>query len=176
METEQKNIANWAATAGKAERIAEFKYPYADVFFVSIAYASRFVLNQIRQLAAEPYTDRRTRTREERLDDGKLQLGYAERIIKGWRGFNVGKLEKIIPGTLDEAIASYEEAKKKNPELKVPSVEEIKKMKVDYSVQTAQTILSNSVDFMNWVVEIAGNAENYSAVAAKKKKEYENLD
>jgi len=175
MKPEQKDIASWAAKAGKTERIAEFQYPYIDGFYVQVAYGSRFVLNQIRQLAAEPYTDRRTRTREEKLNDEKLQLGYAERIVKGWRGLTVAQLDRLIPGTIDEAVAQYEEEAKKNPTVKVPPLTEIEKIVVEYSIATAVSILGNSIDFMNWVVDTAGDADRYSEVAVQKQSEHENL-
>jgi len=175
MKPEQKDIAGWAAKAGKTERIAEFQYPFIDGLYVQIAYGSRFVLNQIRQLAAEPYTDRRTRTREEKLNDEKLQLGYAERIVKGWKGLTVGLLDRLIPGTIDEAVAQYEEQAKKNPDFKVPPLEEIIATTVEYSIPTAMSILGNSIDFMNWVVDTAGDSDRYSEMATRKQKEFENL-
>lgn len=177
MKPEQKDIASWAAKAGKTERIAEFQYPYIDGFCVQIAYGSRFILNQIRQLAIEPHTDRRTQTEEEKLNDEKLHLGYAERIVKGWKGLTVGALDRLIPGTIDVAVASYEAEAKKNPEFKVPPLTEIIETIVEYSVPTATSILSNSIDFMNWVVKVAGDADRYSQVAVQKQeeKEFKNL-
>lgn len=175
MKPEQKDIALWAAKAGKTERIAEFQYPYIDGFYVQVAYGSRFVLNQIRQLAAEPYTDRRTRTKEEKLNDEKLQLGYAERIVKGWRGLTVGVMDRLIPGTIDEAVAQYEEEAKKNPDFKVPPLTEIIETIVEYSIPTAASILGNSVDFMNWIVDVAGDSDCYSEMATQKQKEFDNL-
>lgn len=175
MKLEQKDVALWATKAGKTERIAEFQYPYIDGFFVQIAYGSRFVLNQIRQLAVEPYTDRRTRTQEEKLNDEKLHLGYAERIVKGWKGLTVGVMDRLIPGTIDEAVIQYEEQAKKNPDFKVPPLTEIIETVVEYSIPTAMSILSNSIDFMNWVVEVAGDSNRYSEVATQKQKEFENL-
>ena len=177
MKPKQKDVATWIAKAGKTEQTREFEYPYGGTvgFHVTIAFGSRFILNQIRQLAAEPYTDRRTRTREEKLNDEKLQLGYAERIVKDWRGLTVGKLENFIPGTVDEAIEQYEEAAKENSDIKVPSVEEIKAIEVEYSVETAAQILGNSIDFMNWIVDVAGEAKNYAKVGTQKEKDYKNL-
>jgi len=175
MKPDQKDVAAWVSKAGKTEQIGEFQYPYLPDFFVTVAFGSRFILNQIRQLAVEPYTDRRTRSREERLNDEKLQLGYAERIVKGWKGMTVEKLESLIPGTIDVATEQYKKAKEANPELKSPSLNDIKKIEVEYSVPTAAQILGNSIDFMNWIVEIAGDSANYAKVGARKEGEYKNL-
>jgi len=171
----EKDIATWITKAGKTERIAEFQYPYLDGFYVDIAYASRFQLNQIRQLAAEPYTDRRTRDEKERYNEDKLNLGYAERIVKGWRGLTVGTLDGLIPGSFDQAKAQIEEDSKKKSEAKALSDDDIRDMEVMYSVETTVAILSSSVDFVNWIVDTAGDAKRYSSMAAKKKEEYENL-
>jgi len=174
-EVKQKDIASWIQKAGKTEQIREFQYPYLADFYVKIAFGSRAILNQIRQLALEPYTDRRTRSREERLNDEKLQLGYAERIVKDWRGLDVGKLDGLIPGTTDAAVEQYKLAKEQNPELVTLPLEDIKKVEVVYSIETATELMGNSIDFMTWVVEMAGNAENYAKIGAQKEKEYENL-
>lgn len=175
MKLDKKDVNAWISKAGKSEQIKEFQYPYIRELYVEVAHASRFTLNQIRQLAAEEYTDRRTRTKEEKLNEDKVNLGYAERIVKGWRGLNAKMLDELIPGTLDEAEFQYAEHKKENPDFKIPSREEIGKTEVEYSVDTAFEIITNSVDFMSWVLDISGNAELYSKVGEKKKEEYENL-
>jgi len=177
MKLEKKDIGSWISRAGKSEQIKEFQYPYFKnkVFFVDVAHASRFTLNQIRQLAAEEYTDRRTRTKEEKLNEDKVNMGYAERIVKGWRGLDVKGLDGLIPGTIDEAVFQFEEHKKTNPDFKVPSREEIGKTEVEFSVETAFEIINNSADFMSWILDISSNAELYSKVGEKKKEEYENL-
>jgi len=177
MKLEKKDIGSWISKAGKSEQVKEFQYPYSKtkLFFVEIAFASRFTLNQIRQGAVEEFTDRRTRTKEERLNEDSVNMGYAERIIKGWRGLDVKGSDELIPGTLDEAVFQFEEQKKKDPTFVVPSREDIGKTEVEFSVDTAFNIISNSVDFMSWILDISGNAEHYSRVAAKKQEEYENL-
>jgi len=175
MKLEKKDVSSWINKAGKSEQIKEFQYPYIKNLFVEVAHASRFNLNQIRQLAAEEFTDRRTRSKEERLNEDKVNMGYAERIVKGWRGMDVKVLDALIPGTIDEAVFQFEEQKKKDPEFKIPSREDIGKTEVDFSVDTAFEIITNSVDFMSWILDISGNSELYSKIAAKKQEEYENL-
>ena len=175
MKLEKKDVGSWISRAGKSEQVKEFQYPYIKEFFVDVAHASRFTLNQIRQLAAEEYTDRRTRTKEEKLNEDKVNLGYAERIVKDWRGLTVRGLDELIPGTLAEAEFQFAEQKKKDPEFKVPTREEILKVEVEFSVETAFEIITNSVDFMSWILDMSGNSEHYSLVAAKKQEEYENL-
>jgi len=175
MKLEKKDIGSWISKAGKTEQIKEFQYAYIKDFFVDVAHASRFTLNQIRQLAAEEYTDRRTRTKEEKLNEDKVNMGYAERIVKGWRGLTVKGLDELIPGTLAEAELQFAEQKKKDPEFKIPPREDILKVEVEFSVETAFEIITNSVDFMSWILDMSGNSEHYSLVAVKKQAEYENL-
>jgi len=175
MKLEKKDIGSWISKAGKSEQIKEFQYPYIKAFFVEVAFASRFTLNQIRQGAVEEYTDRRTRTKEERLNEDDVNMGYAERITKGWRGLDVKGLDELIPGTLAEAEFQYAEQKKTHPDFVVPSREDILKTEVEFSVETAFEIITNSVDFMSWILDMSGNSEHYSKVGKKKEKEYENL-
>jgi len=175
MKLETKDIGSWISKAGKTEQIKEFQYPYIKEFFVDVAHASRFILNQIRQLAVEEYTDRRTRTKEEKLNEDKVNLGYAERIIKGWRGLTVKGADELIPGTFDEAEFQFAEQKKKDSTFVVPSREDILKTEVEFSIETAFEIITNSGDFMSWILDMSGNTELYSKVGGKKKEEYENL-
>ncbi len=175
MKLEKKDIGSWISKAGKSEQVKEFQYPYIKELFVDVAHASRFTLNQIRQLAVEEYTDRRTRTKEEKLNEDKVNLGYAERIVKGWRGLTVKGLDELIPGTLDEAEFQFAEQKKKDAAFVILSREDILKVEVEFSVETAFEIITNSADFMSWILDISGNTEHYSKVGEKKKEEYENL-
>ncbi len=171
-----ENISSWLSKAGKTERVAWFEYPYdIEGFSVKIAYASRFVLNQIRQQAVEIYTDRRTREKEEKINEEKLHRGYAERIIKDWKGLTLKGLDILIPGTLDEAIAEFERRKRQDPGFEAPSREEIENIEVEYSIDTAIELLNNSIDFMSWVVDMCSQPKAFASVAEKKKEEYENL-
>jgi hypothetical protein len=141
--------------AGKAERIAEFKCPYIADFFVKVAYASKFVLNQIREASTETSTNVRTREPEERLNDEKLRDEYSRRIIHGWRGLTPEKLEKILPGLELEGIEPDEE--------------------IPFSQEIALAILEVSLEFEDWVVSTAITVENFTKKLKENQKDLENL-
>jgi len=158
MSIKQEDLAGWIRKAGKRERVVELQYPYAGLndVFVSIGYASKFILQQIREAAKEFYMNPRTRQQEERLNDEKLKKEYAAFIIKGWRGMTVERLRKLVP-TLEVDAAV-------DPTTEVP-----------YSQDVALSIMEVSMDFETWIIDSAQNVENFARVAEAKKEQYENL-
>jgi len=152
---ETKNLAELIKKAGKTKRVGEFKCPYIPEFFVKIAYASKFILTNIREIARESFTNPRTREREERLNDDKLRSEYARQIIIDWRGLTGEKLQRILPG------------------LKI--VGKDKGEDIPYSSVIAEALLEVSLEFENWAIDMATDVENYSHIADGKEKELENL-
>lgn len=153
-------LAEQIKKAGRAQRVIEFQCPYIPECFVSLVFANRFVLNQIREEAREVFTNPRTRLQEERFNDVKLREAYARQIVQDWKGLTYGKLQKLIPGL---------EIKDENGKAVDMNTE------VPFSTEIAVALLSESIEFENWVVEIASNVDNYSRIAEQKKKETENL-
>jgi hypothetical protein len=150
---DNKKLAGMIRKAGKIQRTAEFECPYAKGFFVEITYASRMVLQEIRDASQE--IGYNTREREERLNEDKLNNEYVDKIIQGWRGLTPKKLAKIIPGVdYDENNADTE---------------------IKFSRDVALALLETSLDFNAWVVDTAGETENFSEINQKKDEEYENL-
>lgn len=153
-----QELAEFIRKAGKEQRVIESACPYIPEFFVSIAYASKFAMNQIREASKEVFTDfRRGREPIEQLNDEKLRSAYAEWIIKDWRGLTVEKLRQLIPGV--------ETAEKTEGEKEIP-----------YNHEIAVALLESSIEFENWVIGIATEIRNYSKIAEQKKKEIENLE
>lgn len=140
--------------AGKAQRVGEFQCPYVKDFYVKIAYASKFVMNQIRDAAKEVVSNPRTREREERLNDEKLRKEYTRQLILGWRGLTVGTLAKIVPGAISDADQAKE---------------------IPFDIETAEAILEVSLEFENWVIDVATSVDNYTSLVEQKQKEAENL-
>ncbi len=154
-------LAEQIKKAGRTQRVIEFQCPYIPECFISLAFANRFVLNQIREAAREVFTNPRTRLQEEKFNDEKLRQAYAQQIIQGWKGLTYEKLQKLIPGL---------EIKDERAEKKIDL-----KAEVPYDTAVASALLSESLEFENWVIDIASNVENYSRIAEQKKKETENL-
>lgn len=154
-------LAEQIKKAGRTQRVIEFQCPYIPECFVSLAFANRFVLNQIREAAREVFTNPRTRLQEERFNDEKLRDAYAQQIIQDWKGLTYEKLQKLIPGL---------EIQDERAEKKISLTDE-----VPFDTGVAAAMLNASIEFENWVIDIASSVENYSQIAKQKKKETENL-
>ena len=151
--TEKKDLVGLIKEAGRTQRVNEFECPYVEGFYVKLAYASKFILNQIREAARE-ITITRTGAREERLNEKKIREGYVRYVIKGWHGLTVGKLKKLLPSL---------EASGEDENREVP-----------YSPEIAEALLDASLEFDNWVASVSGEIENFVHVE-QKEKEFENL-
>ena len=155
MEQQQQDLAGLIKKAGSSQRVIEFECPFIRDFFVSIAYASKFILNQIREGARVMRSNFRTRDKEERFDDDKIRKGYCQHIIQKWRGLTGRKLQAIIPGLSVQP-------------------EDLDK-EIIFSSDVAMAILEVSLEMENWVLDVATNVDNYSNIAEEKRTELENL-
>lgn len=154
-------LAEQIKKAGKQQRVIEFQCPYIPECHVSLAFANRFVLNQIREAAREVFKNSRTGLQEERFNDEKLRAAYAQHVIQDWKGLTYEKLQKLIPG-----LEIQDERAEKKIDLKDD---------VPFDTGVAAAMLNASIEFENWVIDIASNVDNYSHIAEQKKKETENL-
>ena len=152
-----KDLIGWIKKAGESERVLEFQYPYIPNLFFLVAYASKHVLQQIREECKESFFNTRTRQPEERLNEEKMRKAYSRLIIRGWRDLTLDKLQKIVPG-----VASDKEGI--SPDIAVP-----------YEDELAAVLIQYSIEFENWVIDMATNVQNFSTVAMKKKEQFENL-
>ena len=153
-------LAEQIKKAGKIQRVIEFQCPYIPECHVSLAFANRFVLNQIREAAREVFKNPRTGLQEERFNDEKLRAAYAQHVVQSWKGLTYEKLQKLIPGLEIKDDAG----KPVNPKDDVP-----------FATDVAAAMLNASIEFENWVIDIASTVDNYSNIAEQKKKETENL-
>jgi hypothetical protein len=156
------NVAEWIRKAGREQRIVEFKCPLTKdaEFFVKISYASKFILNQIRDASKESSMNYRTRTSEEHLNDDKMRREYARQIIRDWRGLTGAVVRQIVPGS---KLLVEGSGIGKDTDL------------VPYDIETAISLLEVSIEFENWVLDTATNIENFSQISEQKEKEYSNL-
>ena len=150
------DLAEWIRKAGKSQRVVEFQYPYLPGLFISIAHASKFILQQIREIAKESFINPRTREQEDRFNDEKLRSEYCRHIINGWRGLTIATMKKIVPGLSVEGGSD-------------DSTE------IPFSHDVAMAIMEVSIEFENWVLASAMDTGNFTRVDEKKKEEFENL-
>jgi len=152
---ESKDFAGLIRKAGKAQRTSEFSCPYIKDFKVEIAYASKFVLNQIREVAREIHGNPRTGQKEERINEDKLRDEYARQIIREWKGLTPSKLADILPGV------EFKDEDGARP--------------IEFSHDVAVALLEASLEFEAWVIDIATEVKNFKHVAERQEELEENL-
>lgn len=170
-----RQLADAIKVASETKRVREFQFPFIPGFYVSVAYASKFILNQIREIAREPVVNpRRGGVEEERLNDDKLRKEYAREIIKNWRGLTLTKLSKLIPGiefTADQLKEIFPDEKTETEK----DLLALRNKEIPYSPLLGKQLMDSSIEFEGWIVDMSGNIENYSAITLQKEKELENL-
>ena len=96
---------------------------------------------KIRNQALVYKFNKRTRQREEEVDNDKFVEAYCERVIKGWKGLKVKHLPKLLPV-------------------------DISSMKVDddipYSGEEALELLKNSSIFDQFITDTVNDLDRFS--------------
>lgn len=120
------------------EKVTEVEFPDIDGFKVQLCYVGRDKMMKIRNQALVYKFNKRTRQREEEVDNEKFLDAYAEAVIKGWSGLTVKGLATLLP--IDTSGA--------NPKEEVP-----------YSHEDALLLLKNSTIFDQFVTDSLNNFE-----------------
>lgn len=120
------------------EKVTEVDFPDIDGFKVQLCYVGRDRMMKIRNQALVYKFNKRTRQREEEVDNDKFLEAYADAVIKGWSGLTVRGLATLLP--IDTASADPKEA-------------------VDYSADDALLLLKNSTIFDQFITDALNNFE-----------------
>lgn len=96
------------------DKIIEVEFPDSDNFYVSLAYLSREKLVKIRNRSLVIKFNKRSRQREEEVDNDKFLEEYSREVVKGWRGLTIRELARIMPietagANLDQEVPYTEE-------------------------------------------------------------------
>jgi hypothetical protein len=97
-----------------SDKIIEVEFPDSNGFFVNLAYLSRDKLVKIRNRSLVVKFNKRSRQREEEVDNEKFLEEYSREVIKGWRGLTIRELARIMPietagSNLDKEVPYTEE-------------------------------------------------------------------
>jgi len=123
------------------ETVIDVEFPDIEGFVVNLVYLGRDDLMKIRNASLTYKFNKRTRQREEEIDNDKFIEEYARRAIKGWSGLKVGSLPKLLP--VDISSMDKDEA-------------------VDYSEEDALDLLQNSTIFDQFVTDAMNDYEQFS--------------
>lgn len=118
------------------EKVTSVEFPDIDGFVVDLCYIGRDRMIKIRNQSLESKFNKRTRQREEEVNNEKFLEAYAEAVIKGWRGLTIRGLSNLIPVDMTGV----------NPTEEVP-----------YSPEDALLLLKNSTIFDQFVTDCLNN-------------------
>jgi len=120
------------------EKIIEVEFPDSDGFLVKLSYVGRDKLMKIRNRALVFKFNKRTRQREEEVDNDKFLEEYSREVIRGWKGLTIRELARILP--IDTAGADMTKD-------------------VPYSEEDALELLKNSTIFDQFVTDCMNDFE-----------------
>lgn len=123
------------------DKTIDVEFPEIDGFVVTISYVPREDLMKIRNQALVYKFNKRTRQREEEVDNDKFIEVYCERVIKGWKGLKVKHLPKLLPVDISNM----------NSEDGIP-----------YSGEEALELLKNSSIFDQFITDTVNDLEAFS--------------
>jgi|TARA_A100001015_G_C15018076_1_gene726513 hypothetical protein len=122
------------------------EFPDIDGFEISLQYLTRDDLMKIRNASLTYKFNKRTRQREEEIDNEKFLESYAQKAIKDWKGLQMKHLPILLPVDISGDDPNED---------------------VEYSEEDAIELLKNSTIFDQFVTDTMNDFEQFS----KKKKE-----
>lgn len=130
-------IASLMAT----ETVVDVEFPDIEGFIVSLVYLNREDLVKIRNQSLTFKFNKRTRQREEEIDNDKFLAAYTEKAIKDWKGLKVKHLPMLLP--VDISSMDSEED-------------------IEYSVEEARDLVTNSTIFDQFITDTMNEFEQFS--------------
>jgi len=117
------------------------EFPDIDGFELNLRYLTREDLMKIRNQALTYKFNKRTRQREEEIDNDRFLEAYAEKAIAGWKGLKAKHLPVLLPVDISGMDANEE---------------------MDYSLDDAIELLKNSTVFDQFITDCMNDFEQFS--------------
>ena len=122
------------------------EYPDIDGFEVNLAYLNREDLMKIRNASLTFKFNKRTRQREEEVDNDRFLENYAEKAIISWRGLKVKHMPALMPVDISGMDANDD---------------------IEYSNEDAIELLKNSTVFDQFITDTMNDFEQFSKKKAE---------
>ena len=122
------------------------EFPDIDGFEVNIRYLTREDLMKVRNASLTFKFNKRTRQREEEIDNDKFLEHYAEKAIVGWRGLKAKHLPVLVPVDISDMDPNED---------------------VDYTEDDAIELLKNSSIFDQFITDCMNDFEQFSKKKAE---------
>lgn len=123
------------------ETVIDVEFPDIDGFIVKLVYLGRDDLLKIRNSSLSYKFNKRTRQREEEVDNEKFIEEYSRRAIKGWSGLKVKDLPKLLPVDISQMSPQDE---------------------INYTEEDALDLLRSSTIFDQFVTDALNDYEKFS--------------
>ena len=121
-------------------------YPDIDGFSVNLKYLTREDLMKIRNASLTYKFNKRTRQREEEVENDRFLENYAQKAIVGWKGLKVKHMPALMP--VDISGMDVEED-------------------IEYSNEDAIELLKNSTVFDQFITDAMNDFEQFSKKKAE---------
>ena len=122
------------------------EFPDIDGFEIQLAYLNRDDLMKIRTRSLTFKFNKRTRQREEEVDNDKFLEAYAEKSIKDWRGLKAKHLPILFPADISSMDPDEN---------------------IEYDEEDALELLKNSTIFDQFITDCMNDFEQFSVKKAE---------
>jgi len=122
------------------------EFPDIDGFEIQLAYLNRDDLMKIRNRSLTFKFNKRTRQREEEVDNDKFLEAYAEKSIKDWRGLKAKHLPILFPADISSMDPDEN---------------------IEYDEEDALELLKNSTIFDQFITDCMNDFEQFSVKKAE---------
>lgn len=122
------------------------EFPDIDGFEVNLRYLTREDLLKVRNASLTYKFNKRTRQREEEIDNERFLEAYAEKAIVGWKGLKVKHLPVLLPVDISSMDASED---------------------VEYTEEEAVELLKSSTVFDQFITDTMNDFEQFSKKKAE---------
>ena len=116
-------------------------YPDVDGFSVNLNYLTREDLMKVRNSSLTYKFNKRTRQREEEVDNDRFLENYAEKAIIGWKGLKVKHMPALMPVDISGMDVDDD---------------------IEYSNEDAIELLKNSTVFDQFITDCMNDFEAFS--------------
>jgi hypothetical protein len=117
------------------------EYPDIPGFEVKLNYIGRDVLTKLRNRCLVYKFNKRTRQREEEVDNDKFLEGYVDEVIKDWKGLKMKHLLNFLPVDISQLDAEED---------------------IPFDKEDALELLKNSTVFDQFITDAMADFEKFS--------------
>ena len=128
------------------ETTSTVEFPDIDGFEIELVYLNRDDLMKIRNRSLTYKFNKRTRQREEEVDNDRFLEHYSQKAIKDWKGLKAKHLPVLFPADISSMDPEED---------------------IEYTEEDALELLKNSTIFDQYITDCMNDFEQFSIKKAK---------